>query len=257
MQRWAFQAHANPAMMLSHAAFLEGEDVEHLLENAYDEIFRLAGEGDHPGLWVQFAKLLGATDAELDEVAAKPLAEVIGFPRTMTHYCRKSAAEGLATWWGDEKQLPEAHGATALALTKYYGCRTRRSNISTSTCAPTSSTPSTRSSLFEGYVGDRGDVVRGRRAAAVTLWAWREMHDGILRYLKTEIRLLGPPPCACTASRRTRTCSSRWPSSSPRAFASRASTSAATAARRSRRRATRPRTMPATFMAAARRRKRC
>ena len=45
--RWAFQAHANPAMMLSHAAFLQGEDVEHLLENAYDEIFRLAGEGDH------------------------------------------------------------------------------------------------------------------------------------------------------------------------------------------------------------------
>ena len=119
--RWAFQAHAYPAMMLSHAAFLEGEDVQHLLENAYDEIFRLAGEGDHPGLWVQFAKLLGATDAELDEVAAKPLAEVIGFPRTMTHYCRKSAAEGLATWWGDEKQLPEAHGATALALTKHYG----------------------------------------------------------------------------------------------------------------------------------------
>ncbi len=39
-------------------------------------------------------------------------------------------------------------------------------------------------SLFEGYVKDRGDVVRGRRAAAVTLWAWREMHDGILRYLQ-------------------------------------------------------------------------
>ena len=95
IQRWAFQAHANPAMMLSHAAFLEGDDVEHLLENAYDEIFRLAGEGDHPGLWVQFAKLLGATDAELEEAARQPLAEVIGFPRTMTHYCRQSAAEGL------------------------------------------------------------------------------------------------------------------------------------------------------------------
>jgi pyrroloquinoline quinone (PQQ) biosynthesis protein C len=182
--RWAFQAHAYPAMMLSHAAFLEGEDVQHLLENAYDEIFRLAGEGDHPGLWVQFAKLLGATDAELDEVAAKPLAEVIGFPRTMTHYCRKSAAEGLATWWGDEKQLPEAHGATALALTKHYGLSDATVEYFYEHVRADLEHTEHSFSLFEGYVRDRGDVVRGRRAAAVTLWAWREMHDGILRYLR-------------------------------------------------------------------------
>ncbi len=184
--RWAFQAHAYPAMMLSHAAFLEGEDVQHLLENAYDEIFRLAGEGDHPGLWVQFAKLLGATDAELDEVAAKPLAEVIGFPRTMTHYCRKSAAEGLATWWGDEKQLPEAHGATALALTKHYGLSDETVEYFYEHVRADLEHTEHSFSLFEGYVRDRGDVVRGRRAAAVTLWAWREMHDGILRYLRTK-----------------------------------------------------------------------
>ena len=182
--RWAFQAHAYPAMMLSHAAFLEGEDVQHLLENAYDEIFRLAGEGDHPGLWVQFAKLLGATDAELDEVAAKPLAEVIGFPRTMTHYCRKSAAEGLATWWGDEKQLPEAHGATALALTKYYGLSDKTVEYFYEHVRADIEHTEHSFSLFDGYVNDRRDVVRGRRCAAVTLWAWREMHDGILRYLR-------------------------------------------------------------------------
>ena len=184
--RWAFQAHAYPAMMLSHAAFLEGEDVQHLLENAYDEIFRLAGEGDHPGLWVQFAKLLGATDAELDEVAAKPLAEVIGFPRTMTHYCRKSAAEGLATWWGDEKQLPEAHGATALALTKHYGLSDETVEYFYEHVRADLEHTEHSFSLFEGYVRDRGDVVRGRRVAAVTLWAWREMHDGILRYLRAK-----------------------------------------------------------------------
>jgi hypothetical protein len=135
IQRWAFQAHANPAMMLSHAAFLEGDDVEHLLENAYDEIFRLAGEGDHPGLWVQFAKLLGATDAELDEAARKPLAEVIGFPRTMTHYCRKRG-RGLATWWGDEA----AAKRTAYRARAVLRLRTGPSSP-TSTSAPTSSTP--------------------------------------------------------------------------------------------------------------------
>ena len=108
-------------MMISHVAFLAGDDAHHLLENAFDEILRPQGQGDHPGLWVQFAKRLGATDAELDEAAA-PLAEVAGFPLTMTYYCPRSAEEGLASWYADEEQLPEVHGATALALRKYYGC---------------------------------------------------------------------------------------------------------------------------------------
>ena len=186
VMRWAFQAHANPAMMLSHAAHLQGEQVAHLLENAYDEIFRLAGEGDHPGLWVQFAKLLGATAAELDEVAAKPLAEVIGFPRTMTHFCRQSAAEGLATWWGDEKQLPEAHGATALALRKFYGCDDPTLEYFFEHVRADIEHTEHSFSLFDAHVNTRRDIVRGRRAAAVTLWAWREMHDGILRALKKQ-----------------------------------------------------------------------
>jgi len=119
---------------------------------------------------VQFAKLLGATDEELAEVARKPLAEVIGFPRTMTHYCRKSAAEGLATWWGDEKQLPEAHGATALALKKYYRLSDETIEYFYEHVRADIEHTEHSLSLFEGYVKDRGDVVRGRRAAAVTLW---------------------------------------------------------------------------------------
>jgi pyrroloquinoline-quinone synthase len=189
IQRWAFQAHANPAMMLSHAAFLEGDDVRHLLENAYDEIFRLAGEGDHPGLWVQFAKLLGATDAELQEAASHPLAEVIGFPRTMTHFCRQGAAEGLSTWWGDEKQLPEAHGATALALKKFYGCDEATVEYFYEHVRADIGHTEHSFALFERYIKTRRDVVCGRRAAAATVWAWREMHEGILRYIKAKHRL--------------------------------------------------------------------
>jgi pyrroloquinoline quinone (PQQ) biosynthesis protein C len=135
---------------------------------------------------VQFAKLLGASDAELDEAGAKPLAEVIGFPRTMTHYCRIGAAEGLSTWWGDEKQLPEAHGATALALKKYYALSDETIEYFYEHVRADIEHTEASFSLFEGYVEDRGDVVRGRRAAAVTLWAWREMHDGILRYLRNK-----------------------------------------------------------------------
>jgi len=57
--RWPFQANADLAMMISHAAFLRGEDAGGLLENAFDEILRPAGEGDHPSLWVQFALAVG------------------------------------------------------------------------------------------------------------------------------------------------------------------------------------------------------
>ncbi|MGE0748570.1 MAG: hypothetical protein AB7K86_25130, partial [Rhodospirillales bacterium] len=60
VMRWSFQAHATPALMLSHAAYLQGDHVRHLLENMYDEIMRPDDEGEHPGLWVRFAKGLGA-----------------------------------------------------------------------------------------------------------------------------------------------------------------------------------------------------
>ena len=58
---------------------------------------------------------------ELDEAARNPIAEVIGFSRTLTYYCRRGAAEGLAAWYADEAHLPESHGASALALRKFYG----------------------------------------------------------------------------------------------------------------------------------------
>ncbi len=182
--RWPFQAHADAAMMLSHACFLAGADVHHLLKNVYDEILRPKGEGDHPGLWVQFALNLGATQAELDEAAANPLAEVIGFGRTITHFCRRSAAEALAAWYADEEQLPEVHGATALALRKYYGLDDAtieyflehvRADLDHSDAAEI---------LMARYINSDEEVARARRAASATLWSWREMHQGILRELR-------------------------------------------------------------------------
>ena len=182
--RWPFQAHADPAMMLSHASFLRGGDVRHLLENVYDEIFRPKGEGDHPGLWVQFAERLGATRKELDEAAANPLAEVIGFPRTMTYFCRLGAPEALATWYADEAQLPEVHGATALALRKFYGLDDETIEYFLEHVRADIGHTGATESLVSKYVRGRQDTVRARRAASVTLWAWREMHEGILRELR-------------------------------------------------------------------------
>jgi pyrroloquinoline quinone (PQQ) biosynthesis protein C len=182
--RWPFQAHADLAMMISHAAFLRGDDAGHLLENAFDEILRPAGEGDHPSLWVQFALAVGGTRAELDAAAASPLPEVLGFSKTMTYYCRRSAEEGLASWFADEDQLPEVHGATALALRKYYGYRDEvieyflehvRADLTHSDAAE---------AMLVSYCQMPEAIQRARRAGNLTLWAWREMHDGILRELR-------------------------------------------------------------------------
>jgi len=182
--RWPFQARADLAMMISHVAFLEGDDARHLLENAFDEILRPAGEGDHPGLWVQFARRLGASDEELDEAAAHPLVEVVGFPLTMTYYCRRSAEEGLASWYADEEQLPEVHGATALALRKYYDCDDETIEYFLEHVRADIGHSDANEELLLRYCDTPLKIARARRASAGTLWAWREMHEGILRELR-------------------------------------------------------------------------
>jgi pyrroloquinoline-quinone synthase len=182
--RWPFQAKADLAMMLSHAAYLRGEDVRHLLENAYDEILRPAGEGDHPGLWVQFALRVGATKEELDAAAASPLVEVAGFSETMTYFCTRSAEEGLASWYADEEQLPEVHGATALALRKYYGLDDETIEYFLEHVRADIGHSDANEELLARYCDTPLRVARARRAACVTLWAWREMHQGILRELR-------------------------------------------------------------------------
>ena len=184
LMRWSFQAHAEPKMMLSHAAYMRGEDVQHLLENTYDEIMRPENEGEHPGLWVRFAKNLGATDAELDDAARNPIAEVIGFSRTLAYYCRRSAVEGLATWYADEAQLPESHGAAALALRKYYGLDDETIEYFLEHVRADIEHSEGSSGLLESYVRSGMEIAQARRASAATLWAWREMHEGILRILR-------------------------------------------------------------------------
>lgn len=183
--RWSFQAHADLAMMMSHAAFLRGEDAGHLLENAFDEILRPKGEGDHPSLWVQFALAVGATRAELDEAAAHPLPEVLGFSKTMTYYCMRSAEEGLCCWFADEEQLPEVHGATALALRKYYGYRDDAIEYFLEHVRADLSHSDAAEAVLVSYCHTPEAIQRGRRAGNITLWAWREMHEGILREIRT------------------------------------------------------------------------
>lgn len=189
IQRWPFQANASLAMMLSHAAFLDAGDVHHLLANAFDEIMRPPGEGDHPSLWVRFAKCTGATDQELAEAARNPLPEVKGFGETLRYYCMCSAEEGLAAWYADEEQLPEALGSLALAMRKKYGFDDYAIEYFLEHVRADLGHSDSAMELLMRYCDTPERQLRARKAANTTLWAWLEMHAGILRYLRTKYDL--------------------------------------------------------------------
>ena len=121
---------------------------------------------------------------ELDAAAANPLPEVLGFSKTMTYYCRRSAEEGLASWFADEDQLPEVHGATALALRKYYGYRDDAIEYFLEHVRADLTHSDAAEAMLVSYCHTPEAIQRGRRAGNLTLWAWREMHDGILRELR-------------------------------------------------------------------------
>ncbi|HLI28714.1 MAG TPA: iron-containing redox enzyme family protein [Chloroflexota bacterium] len=182
--RWPFQAHADLAMMLAHSSFLEARDAAHLLSNAYDEILRPKGEGDHPSLWWRFARACGATDEELHAAAAHPLPEVAGFPNTLREFATRSAEEGLAAWYADEEQLPEALGGLGYALRKRYGYRDEAIEYFLEHVRADVGHSDATEELLLRYCDTPERQYRARRAANVTLWAWLEMHAGILRALR-------------------------------------------------------------------------
>jgi pyrroloquinoline quinone (PQQ) biosynthesis protein C len=182
--RWSFQARANLGMMLAHASFLRGEDAFPLLENAFDEIMRPKGQGDHPSLWVTFAKACGATDEELNRAAADPLPEVVGFGATLREYSTRSAEEGLAAWYADEEQLPEALGSLGFALRKYYGMPSDALEYFFEHVRADVDHSDASEELLARYCDTSERQYRARRAANVTLWSWVEMHNGILRELR-------------------------------------------------------------------------
>jgi pyrroloquinoline quinone (PQQ) biosynthesis protein C len=182
--RWSFQANANLAMMLAHASFLRGEDAFYLLENAFDEIMRPKGQGDHPSLWVTFAKACGATDEELNQAAAASLPEVVGFGATLREYSTRSAEEGLAAWYADEEQLPEALGSLGFALRKYYGMSSEALEYFFEHVRADVDHSDASEALLLRYCDTPERQHRARKAANVTLWSWVEMHNGILRELR-------------------------------------------------------------------------
>ena len=87
-----------------------------LLENLQDEENK---DGDHPKLWKNFAKALGANEKEIENV------KLDWFTKDMIDnffsQARKSYAEGLASLYTYERQIPEIAETKIQGLKKFYG----------------------------------------------------------------------------------------------------------------------------------------
>ena len=87
-----------------------------LLENLNDEE---NSSGDHPKLWKNFAMAVGADKDKIDDV------EPDWFTKDMIdnffHQARSSYAEGLASLYTYERQIPEIAETKIQGLKKFYG----------------------------------------------------------------------------------------------------------------------------------------
>ncbi len=99
------------------------EDIEKrriLLENLQDEENK---DGDHPKLWKNFAKALGADEKEIEKV------KLDWFTKDMIEnffsQARKSYAEGLASLYTYERQIPEIAETKIQGLKKFYGVNSK------------------------------------------------------------------------------------------------------------------------------------
>ena len=99
------------------------EDIEKrriLLENLQDEENK---DGDHPKLWKNFAKALGADDKKIEN------AKLDWFTKDMIDnffaQARKSYAEGLASLYTYERQIPEIAETKIQGLKKFYGVNSK------------------------------------------------------------------------------------------------------------------------------------
>ncbi len=95
------------------------EDIEKrriLLENLQDEENK---DGDHPKLWKNFAKSLGSNENEIEKV--KPYHFTQEMIDNFFIQARKSYAEGLASLYTYERQIPEIAETKIQGLKKFYG----------------------------------------------------------------------------------------------------------------------------------------
>ena len=87
-----------------------------LLENLQDEEHK---DGDHPKLWKNFAKAMGSDVKKIDD--AKPYSFTKEMIDNFFSQARSSYAEGLASLYTYERQIPEIAETKIQGLKKFYG----------------------------------------------------------------------------------------------------------------------------------------
>ena len=99
------------------------EDIEKrkiLLENLQDEENPNA---DHPKLWKNFALAMGADKHKIEDVKREWFTN--DMIENFFHQARKSYAEGLASLYTYERQIPEIAETKIRGLKKFYGVTTK------------------------------------------------------------------------------------------------------------------------------------
>ena len=100
------------------------EDIEKrkiLLENLQDEENPNA---DHPKLWKNFALAMGADKDKIEDVKREWFTN--DMIENFFHQARKSYAEGLASLYTYERQIPEIAETKIRGLKKFYGVNTKK-----------------------------------------------------------------------------------------------------------------------------------
>jgi len=100
------------------------EDIEKrkiLLENLQDEENPNA---DHPKLWKNFALAMGADSKKIENVKREWFTD--DMIENFFHQARKSYAEGLASLYTYERQIPEIAETKIRGLKKFYGVTSKK-----------------------------------------------------------------------------------------------------------------------------------
>ena len=92
-----------------------------LLENLQDEENPNA---DHPKLWKNFALAMGADSKKIEDVKREWFTE--DMIENFFHQARKSYAEGLASLYTYERQIPEIAETKIRGLKKFYGVTSKK-----------------------------------------------------------------------------------------------------------------------------------
>jgi pyrroloquinoline-quinone synthase len=107
------------AVSATHANCPDRDGRRLLAENLAEEEGVEAGKADHATLWMDFAKAMGATEAEVRAAELTPETQTL--IATFRKLSRQSYAAGLGALYAYESQLPAVASTKIEGLDKFYG----------------------------------------------------------------------------------------------------------------------------------------